>query len=421
VSNNPAPSGKPILVIGGGIAGITAAVEAAEFGGEVILVEKEAYLGGRVVRMNQYFPKLCPPTCGLEINNQRIRNNPRITVHTLAEVVQVSGSRGDFHVTIKQNPRYVKGAVSRAHLDAVTSEVPDDFNYGQGMVKALHMPHDQAYPPLHVLHPEALTDAEKAALDAAEPKGVIDLSDEPRTFDVDVGAIILATGWRPYDANNLDLLGYAGNADVITNVEMERLASRGGPTSGKILRPSDAAEPARVAFVQCAGSRDTNHNLYCSAVCCMGSLKQARYVRERLPDAQVTIFYIDIRTIGRHEEFYYDLLKDEHVAFVKGKVARVVANDGALALTAEDTIGGQIVQQDFDLVVLATGVVPNSVDSPIPGLEVQVDHYGFVVNPTERSGVYGVGCAVRPTEVSRSVKDATAAALRAIQDVRRPA
>jgi len=417
VSDNP--SGKPILVIGGGIAGITAAVEAAEFGGEVILVEKEAYLGGRVARMNQYFPKLCPPTCGLEINTQRIRNNPRITVHTLAEVVQVSGARGDFKVTIQQNPRYVKGAVSKAHLDAVTSEVPDPFNYGKSMVKALHLPHDQAYPPLCVLHPEALTDGEKAALQAAEPQGAIDLSDAPRTFDLDVGAIILATGWRPYDANKLDLLGYKDHADVITNVEMERFAAKTGPTGGKILRPSDGAEPKRVAFVQCAGSRDTNHNLYCSAVCCMGSLKQARYVRERVPDAHVTVFYIDIRPIGRHEAFYYDLLKDDHVSFVKGKVARVAANGSALALTAEDTIGGKLVQQDFDLVVLATGVVPNNVDAPIPGLPVQADHYGFVVNPAERSGVYAVGCAVHPAEVSRSVKDATAAALHAIQDARR--
>jgi len=411
------PYGKPILVIGGGIAGITAALEAAEVGCEVILVEKEAYLGGRVVKMNQYFPKLCPPTCGLEINNQRIRNNSRITVHTLAEVVRVSGSRGDFDVTIKVEPRYVKGAISKAHLDAVTSEVDDEFNDGMCKVKALRMPHDQAFPPLAVLDIDALSDGEQQALAAAEPQGSIDLEDQIRTLDVSVGAIILATGWRSYDVSKLDLLG-ADNADVITNLHLERLASRTGPTGGKILRPSDSAEPKRVAFVQCAGSRDVNHLPYCSGVCCMGSLKQARYVRERLPEAQVTIFYIDIRTIGRHEEFYYELLDDEKISFVKGKVARVEAGEGALALTVEDTLGGQLLEQNFDLVVLAAGVVPSWADAPIAGASPATDDYGFIVNPAERNGVYGVGCARRPTDVSRSVKDATAAVLRAIQDVR---
>ena len=409
MSNNT----KPILVIGGGIAGMTAAVEAAEYGCEVILVEQEAYLGGRVVKMNQYFPKLCPPTCGLEINIQRIRNNKRVTVHTLAKVAKVSGSRGDFTVTIEQQPRYVKGALTPAHYEAVSSEVDDGFNYNMSKVKALSMAHDQAYPPLAVAYKDALTDGEKAALADAP----IDFDEEAKTFDVNVGAIIVATGWQPYDANNLDLLGYKDNADVITNVEMERLAARRGPSEGKILRPSDGKEPARVAFVQCAGSRDTNHNGYCSAVCCMGSLKQARYVREKLPEAQITIFYIDIRTIGRHESFYYDLLGDDKVSFLKGKVAKVVGGKSAITLTAEDTLGGGLVEQEFDLVVLATGVVPTKLD--VAGLELQKDHYGFVVNPTERNGIYGVGCALRPTEVSRSVKDATAAALHAIQDVRR--
>jgi quinone-modifying oxidoreductase subunit QmoA len=410
-----------ILVIGGGIAGITAAVEAAEVGHRVILVEREATLGGRVMRLHQYFPKLCPPSCGMEVNFRRIRTNPRIEVLTGAEVQKIEGERGAYTATIRVNPRYVTGEqpLSAAHFEAVTSEVPDPFNLGKVKVKALHTPHDMAYPPLHVLDKDALGEDELTALAAAEPKGAIDLDQQPETREVAAGAVIIATGWRPYDATNLDVLGYNGSEDVIANVELERLASVTGPTGGKIQRPSDGGEPQRVAFVQCAGSRDVNNLPYCSAVCCMGSLKQARYVREQLPEAEVTIFYIDIRTIGRHEEFYYELLDDEKVRFVKGKVAKVNTGGDGLELQVEDTVGGKLLHETFDLVVLATGVVPNTVDGPIPGAEVETDEYGFIVPGTERNGIYAVGCARRPTEVSRSVKDATAAALKAIQDVRR--
>ena len=422
MSDNKAPgSNKVIVVVGGGIAGITAALEAAEVGHEVILVEKEAYLGGRVVRMNQYFPKLCPPTCGLEVNYQRIRSNPRLTVHTLAEVVKVSGERGDYEVTIKVNPRYVTGnaPISQSHLDAVTTEVPDAFNAGMSKVKALRLPHDQAFPPLHVLDANALGAEEKAKLEAAEPKGAIDLNQEAETLHVKAAAIIVATGWQPYDADKLETLGYSGNADVITNLEMERLAARTGPTEGKITRPSDGEAPARIAFVQCAGSRDENHLPYCSAVCCMGTLKQARYVREALPEAKVTIFYIDIRTIGRYESFYYDLLEDENITFFKGKVAEINKDGKEIVCKVEDTIGGGLHEEKFDMVVLATGVVPSNKEAPIPGANVSVDQHKFIIDGEERIGIYSAGCARKPGEVSGSVKEATAAALRAIQDARR--
>ncbi len=356
-----------ILIIGGGIAGITAAVEAAEVGSNVILVEKEAYLGGRVITLNNYFPKLCPPTCGLEINFRRIRTNPRIQVLMPATVEKVSGEAGNFDVTID---------VQATDLDA-------------------------------------LSDDEKTFLLTSAPRSAVT---EAKKMDVKVGAIIVATGWTPYDAAKLDTLGYEANADVITNMEMERLASTTGPTAGKIQR-ADGSEPTNVAFVQCAGSRDENHLPYCSAVCCMGSLKQARYVREKLPEANVTIFYIDIRTIGRHEGFYYELLEDDHVKFVKGKVAKVNEDGGKLKLDVEDTLAGKLHKDEFDMVVLATGVVPNNAEAPVEG--AATDDYGFIFEGMERNGIYGVGCARRPIDVSRSVKDATAAALKAIQDVRR--
>jgi len=412
-----------ILVIGGGISGISAAADAAELGCEVVLVEKEPYLGGRVVRMNQYFPKLCPPTCGMEINTRRIRQNPRIKVYTMAEVDNVSGEAGDYTVTIRQKPRYVTGAqpIEQAHLDAVTTEIPNDFNYGIDKTKALSLPHDSAFPSLYVLDKDALTAEEQDKLKAAEPAGAIDLDMAEETIEEKVGAIIIATGWRPYDVAKLDKLGGGAYANVITNVTMERLAAVNGPTEGKILRPSDGAEPATVAFAQCAGSRDENHLPYCSAVCCMGSLKQARYVREKLPEAKITIFYIDVRVIGRFENFYYELLEDDNISFVKGKVAKIT-EDAATKnpiVEAEDVIGGGKISEQFDLVVLATGIVPSTADSPIPGVSLKRDENGFLTDSPNGGGIFAAGCVKRPLDVSRSVKDGTAAVMKAIQTLRR--
>ena len=191
-------------------------------------------------------------------------------------------------------------------------------------------------------------------------------------------AVIVATGWEPYDATKLDNLGFGTYSNIITNMMMERLAAPNGPTQGKILRPADQKAPETVAFVQCAGSRDENHLPYCSYICCMASLKQTRYLREQDPDVNVTIFYIDIRTIGRLEDFYYDLLEDEKVTFVKGKVAGIeeASTPGNLVLDVEDTIAGRKPEPEFDMVVLATGIVPEIADSPIP--------FDLEMDPSER-------------------------------------
>ncbi|MFH1420251.1 MAG: FAD-dependent oxidoreductase [Planctomycetota bacterium] len=413
---------KPILVIGGGIAGMTAAVEAAEVGYRVILVEKEAYLGGRVMRTHRYFPKMCPPTCGFEINVRRIRQNPRITVHTLATVEDISGSAGSFKARIKIRPRYVTGECSLddSVAEQLTSERANDFNLGIGKTKALYLPHDMAYPAVHVLDREALSDADVATLQQACPPGAIDLDMKEREIQVEAGAIVVATGWRPYDAAKIDNLGFGQCQNVITNVMMERLAATGGPTGGEIVRPSDGKKAENVAFVQCAGSRDENHLPYCSAVCCMGSLKQVRYIREKNEGAKVTVFYIDIRTIGSLEKFYYDMLDDENVTFVKGKAAKITedAESQDLLLDVEDTLSGEILHQSFDMVVLATGVVPTTADVKIP-FEIGYDAYGFVDGATGVAGVYAAGCANRPCDVSRATKEGTAAALRAIQCLKR--
>jgi quinone-modifying oxidoreductase subunit QmoA len=413
---------KPILVLGGGIAGMTAAVEAAEVGYPVILVEQEPFLGGRVIRSHKYFPKMCPPACGFEINARRIRDNEKITVHTLSTVEEITGSVGRFRATIRKKPRYVTGEVSLDETveEAITSERPDDFNMGVGTTKALYYPHDAAFPALHVLDREALSDSDAAILTEAAPPGSIDLDMEEETLEVDAGAIIVATGWKPYDATKLDNLGVGSSENVVTNVMFERLAAPTGPTGGKILRPSDGEPAKNVAFVQCAGSRDENHLPYCSAICCMASMKQVRYLKEANEGAHSTIFYIDIRTLGRLEDFYYDLVDDDDVTFVKGKVAQVAEENGTgnLRLEVEDTVAGERPEEVFDMVVLATGIVPNNADVPLP-FQVEADEYGFLDGGTDVEGVFAAGCAKNPCDVSRTTKDATAAALKAIQCLRK--
>ena len=401
---------------------MTAAVDAAEVGYRVVLVEREAYLGGRVVRMHRYFPKMCPPTCGFEINARRIRNNPRINVHTLSTVEEISGIAGKFTAKIKIRPRYVTGNTSldESMTEQLTSERVNDFNYGMDRTKALYLPHDMAYPADYVLDREALSDADAGKLSEICPSGSIDLDMPEEEIEVEVGAVIVATGWRPYDATKIDNLGFGRYPNVITNVMMERLAAKGGPTSGAIVRPSDGKAPENVAFVQCAGSRDENHLPYCSAICCMASLKQARYLREKNENSKATVFYIDIRAVGREEKFYYDMLEDENVSFVKGKVAEINEDPASkdLMLEVEDTLSSEKLHGKFDMVVLATGMVPNTAETKIP-FELKYDDYGFIDGATDVDGVYAAGCASRPCDVSRATKESTAAALKAIQCLNR--
>jgi quinone-modifying oxidoreductase subunit QmoA len=407
---------KKILVVGGGIAGITAALEAAEVGREVILVERNPHLGGRVAQLFRYFPKLCPPSCGLEINYRRLKSNPRLQVLTMTEVVSVAGREGDFTVTVRTAPRFVneKCTCCGKCTEACELEVPNPFNYGMSTMKAAYLPHANAFPARYVLHPDLVAKREAAEkVKAACEPGAIDLDEKARTAELKVGAIVWATGWDPFDPTKVEYYGYGKHPDLITNVMMERLAALDGPTGGKILRRSDGKPPGHVVFVQCAGSRDEHHLAYCSGVCCLASLKQATYVREQLPESKVTICYIDIRTPDRLEDFYLKVQKDGNVSFVKSKIADISARDGKLLLAGEDTLAGKRVALEADLVVLATGIVPCR-----PSESLKSDEYGFLTRD-QVPGQSVAGCAAAPVEVSSTVQDGTAAALRAIQSVSR--
>ncbi len=411
---------RSILVVGGGMSGITAAVEASEAGLEVFLVEKDPYIGGRVAQFHRFFPKLCPPYCGLELNFRRLRNNPRVHLFTLAGVDEISGEEGNFDVSVRLSPRYVneKCTACGKCAEACTMEIGNPFNYGMDRIKAAYLPHDLAFPLRYVLDPALAGSDEARKVRDACPYGAIDPDMRPETVDLKVGAIVWATGWKPYDARKLDTLGFGRYPDVITNVMMERLAAFGGPTRGSIVRPSDGGVPRTVAFVQCAGSRDENHLPFCSSVCCMASMKQAAYVREQHPEARVYIFYIDIRTAGRLEDFYRKLKEDEKVTFIRGKVARIDedGDTGGLVLRVEDVAAGSVREIRADMAVLATGMQPNTAEDSVPAL-IPLGDYGFVASERAKAGIRAAGCAKTPGSVSQVVRDGTAAALRALQSV----
>ncbi len=408
---------RKILVVGGGISGMTAALEAAEAGAEVVMVEKNPFLGGRVALLNQYFPKLCPPACGLEINFRRIKQNPNIKFHTLADVESVSGSPGNYEVTVKLNPRYVNDNCTGCGKcgEVCEAEIPSAVNYGMNSVKAAYLPHPMAFPFKYVLAPEIIGTEQAQKCKDACAYNAIDLEMQPEKITYNVGAVVWATGWEPYDATKVDYLGLGRVPNVLTSVMFERLAAHNGPTGGKILRTSDGKEVKSVAFVQCAGSRDENHLPYCSGVCCLASLKQATYVREQIPESKVFIYYIDVRAMGKYEDFYTRVNQDENITLIKGKIARISPDpeSGGVLVEGEDIVGGTKVKQVVDLAVLAVGMVPSTANVK-PDIEMEYDDFGFVT-ASGASGIVPAGCVKAPMEVAASLQDATAAALRAIQ------
>ncbi|MBI4765646.1 MAG: CoB--CoM heterodisulfide reductase iron-sulfur subunit A family protein [Deltaproteobacteria bacterium] len=411
---------KSILIVGGGMSGLTSAIEAAEVGYEVVIVEKNPYLGGRVAQLYQYFPKLCPPNCGLEINFKRTKASPRISFYTLAEVEQISGEEGNYQVTIKTKPRLVNDKCTGCNkcAEACPVERANDFNYGLDKTKAAYLPYAMAFPMQYVIDGSVCLGQACAKCVEACKYDAIEMDMKPQTFTLEVGAIVWAAGWNPYDAKKLENYGFGQYPNVITNVMMERLCADNGPTQGKILRPSDQKEVEKVAFIQCAGSRDENHLAYCSGVCCLASLKQSAYLREKNPNAQAFIYFIDIRAQGKLEDFYVKVKQDEKLSLIKSKIALITEDQATknLILEGEDTMSGERIRETVDMVVLATGMEPATATVKVPAA-VDYDDYGFIVSDQGQQGIYGAGCIKRPADVAGVVQDATGAALRAIQSV----
>lgn len=402
-----------ILVVGGGFAGITSAIEAAELGHEVYLVEKLPWLGGRVAQLNKYFPKLCPPSCGLEIQFQRIRKNPAIKCLTLSELVGFSGTPGNYTAKIRINPRHTAPHNVDFSLLASSLEgrAPSEFELGLTTRKALYKAMPFAWPARWMLDLSTLTPADAARVGGNK---FLDINEKARELELKVGSVVVATGWRPYAMTNLVNLGAGEIRNCISNMQMERLASAFGPTSGIIRRPSDGRRPMSVAFAQCAGSRDQNHLNYCSYICCLATFKQCLYLAEQSPETQITIYYIDLRAPGRYVNVLEKVQALPNVRFIKGKVAEAYQTAGdRVAFVAEDVFSGRKEAREFDLGVLATGMQPSLADCNLP-LPMPLDEDGFIAGG-QKAGIYAAGCARMPLDVSRSAQSGTAAALKASQ------
>jgi len=413
---------QTILVVGGGISGMTAAIEAAECGKQVVLVEKNPSLGGRVSQLYKYFPKLCYPSCGMEINLRRMKGNRNLTILTMTEVSNISGETGNYSVTLKTAPRYVnENCTACGECEkAVESEFDSEYDYGMKKRKGAYLPFNMSHPQRYVIDPAMIgtDDAEKAK--AACKYGAIDLDMQESETTLTFGAVIWATGWKPYDADKIQPYGHDRYDNVITSVEFERMLDPYGPTGGKIVRPSDGKEAKDVAFIQCAGSRDRNHLRHCSRICCMATLKQTTYLREKFEDDfKASVYYIDIRAIDRIDDFYQKIQDDENVTFIKSKVASITEDkDGNPVLNGVDTEGYQRYANPHDLCVLAIGMEPSVPSNGFP-VEITLNESGFIEADESNGAIFAAGCSSDALDVNRAVQSATASALRAIQVVNR--
>ncbi len=417
--SNVVATNQTILVVGGGISGMTAALEAAETGKDVILVEKRPYVGGRVTQLYKYFPKLCFPTCGLEINQRRLKSNPSVTILTMAEITEMNGESGDFSVKISLAPRHVNSKCTACGdcAMAVETEFDDEYHYNLSKRKGAYLPYNNAHPQQYVIDPRIIgtEDAEKAK--AVCKVGAIDLDMQEKIVELKVGAVIWATGWKPFDADKIQPYGHDRYDNVVSSVEFERMLDPCGPTGGKIVRPSDGADAKDVAFIQCAGSRDRNYLKHCSRICCMASLKQSTYVTDAYEDANVSVYYIDIRAIDRFEDFYAKIKAKENVSFIKSKVAFITENKANKnpVLNGVDTEGYNRYVTEHDLVVLAIGMEPSVAPDDFP-MQVNLNDEGFL-EYEEGKGIIAAGCSADALDVNRAVQSATGAALKAIQIV----
>ncbi|MFQ6068044.1 MAG: FAD-dependent oxidoreductase [Candidatus Bathyarchaeia archaeon] len=415
---------KRVLVIGGGISGINAALDLAEMGFKVYLVEKNESIGGHMSQLDKTFPTLDCSTCVLGPKMVEIGRHPDVEILAYSEVTQVEGYVGNFKVKVLKKPRYVIphnctgcGECS----DACPIDFPNEWNMKLAVRKAISIPFDYAVPLVYTLHKDHCIECYKC-VDACGDRQAINFEMEPEEIELEVGAIIVATGYDPYDPTKDGEYGYGVYPNVITGLEMERLLSAAGPTGGKISRPSDLKEPKRIAFVQCVGSRSLRRNPYCSRVCCMYSIKQARQLKEKHPDMDVYIFYMDIRAFGKGFEEFYELAGREYkVQFVRGRVAEIEEDPKThnLIIRAEDTFLGRPVQLEFDMVVLAIGLEPHATTEKLseilriarsPDRFLQEAHPKLRPVDTLSAGIFIAGACQGPKDIPDSVAQAKAAA-----------
>lgn len=398
------------IVVGGGISGITAAVELAETGKSVLLLEKEPYLGGNVSKLNNYFPKLCPPSCGLEINYRRIRSNPRISYYTGAEVNDIKGSEGDFSVKVTMAPVMINNQCTACGLCAEVCPQEQALDTGSSLArKSAYINGGLTFPSKYTIDPSScLGESCGKCLEVCE-FDAIDLGAKVSDLEFHAQTVIVTTGWEVYDASLIENFCYKDEPDVVSNMEFEKILASCNEEGKKLQRPSDGKTPESIAFVQCAGSRDIKHLPYCSSVCCAASVKHALTLAEAYPDLKSEIFYIDLRLPGRNEKLLNKAEASPSISLTKGKVGRIERGEEGIMVELEDIQAGKKRKESFDMVVLATGMVPAKV---LPSLSV--NEAGFL-NAVQQKGIYPASSCKRPMDVSTSVKDATATALKSMR------
>ncbi len=417
---------KTTLVIGAGIAGISAALDLANAGFKVYLVEKNATIGGKMARWDKTFPTLDCSSCILTPRMAEVGAHPNIELLSLAEVQKVDGFVGNFKVTITQKPRYVdlEKCTSCGNCSEVCPvDIPCEFDANLCYRKAIYIPFAQAVPSAYVLDMDNCLgiDAVKCGkcITVCEA-GAINYDDDFKTQEIEVGTIIVATGFEVFDATEKPEYGYGDFPNVVNLAEIERMLSSAGPTQGHIVKPSDLKEPQKIIYVQCVGSRDEATNRYCSRICCMTAVKQARMIRDKT-GAQVYVFYIDLRSFGKGYEEFYEATAQAGVTFIRGRVGEIIENeDKTLTVRGEDTLLGKPISfNDIDLVVLSTGVVPPASTKDLArvlNLSSSPDGFLLEAHPKLRpvdsfnDGIFVAGMAQGPKDIPDTVAQAKAAA-----------
>jgi len=422
-----------VLVVGGGIAGIQAALEIADSGSHVYLVEREPSLGGHMAQFDKTFPTLDCSACILTPKMFNAGNHKNITMLTYSEVEKVDGFIGNFTVKIRQRARKVKTELCTgcgACEEKCPKKVVDDvFEAGLGFRKAIYRPFPQAVPKYPVIDVENCTYFQRGTCKACEkfcPTGAIDFKQEDEIITVNVGNVILATGFDLFDSRRIPQYGYGRLANVFTSLEFERLSNAAGPTGGKVVLRDGVTVPQSVGIVHCAGSRDRNYNKYCSAICCMQSLKFAHLVKERT-GARVYNFYIDIRTPAKAYDEFYQHIIEEGILFVRGKVAevtdaaRLTGEEGKLIVQVEDTLVGKQRRIPVDMVILSAGLEPRHDAKEVGkkfGISCSMDGWFIERHPkldpvaTMTDGIFIAGACQGPKDIPAAVSQGAAAAAR---------
>jgi heterodisulfide reductase subunit A len=431
------PVTRRALIIGGGVAGIQAALDIAEAGHQVVLVEREPSIGGKMAGLSETFPTLDCSQCILTPRMVDVGQHPNITLHTYSEVEAVEGYTGNFKVTIRKKARYVDidkcTGCGQCWNACPSKKTPSQFDYNMGNRTAIYVPFPQAVPARPVIDPAACLHFLKGKCGICAKKcqaGAINYEDQDRVVTEEVGAVIVATGFQLYridkDRNGDNTTGYGEYGygeypDVIDSLQFERLASASGPTNGEIKRPSDGAVPKNIVFISCVGSRDNAKGVsYCSKICCMYTAKHTMLYKHKVHDGTAHVFYMDIRSGGKnYDEFVRRAIEQDGAQYHRGRVSKITQENGKLIVRGVDTLVGEALTIEADMVVLASAMRPaDGVEPLAQKLNVGYDENGFLseshpkLRPVETNaaGVFVCGACQGPKDIPEAVAQASAAA-----------